>query len=180
MRSFLRFLSIVCIVFGVASLLFATSLLFARNNPNRLAFNTIPQLVEQMQDSGEFSSLSINNVGINLSIETTKIENNKWQISNNGISYLSGSALPGQIGNSIFYGHNWNSILGNLINTKPGDIVIVNYKDGSKKDFVVRYTYEVSPKDTSILSQSDERMLTIYTCSGLFDTKRFVAVAFAV
>jgi len=180
MRSFLRFLSIVCIILGIGSLLFATSLLFARYNPNRLSFNRTPEFIEQRQDSSEFVSISINNVGINLPIETTTIENDKWGISKNAVSYLSGSALPGQIGNSIFYGHNYNSILGNLVETKPGDIITVFYKDGSKKDFVIRYTFEVSPKDTSILSQSNERMLTIYTCSGLFDTKRFVAVAFAV
>lgn len=74
------------------------------------------------------------------------------------------------------YGHNWTNLLGSLTKIKTGDTIEIVYVDNSKKEFVVKLIQEVEPDNISILNNTDDKRLTIYTCSDL-DSKRFIVVA---
>ena len=87
---------------------------------------------------------------------------------------------PWEFGNSILYSHNWSSLLGPLTKAKPGQKIIITFDNGRKEKFVVEHTQEVGPDNTEILSQTEDSRLTLHTCSGFLDTKRFFVTAFPV
>jgi len=90
---------------------------------------------------------------------------------------LLDSPIPGRIGNSIFYGHNWTSLLGNLVNAKPGQEISIAFGSGEIERFKISYVQVVKPSQTDILNQTNDRRITLYTCTGFLDSKRLVVVA---
>lgn len=121
--------------------------------------------------------LRIKALKIDLPVISQKITQNSWETTEQGVSYLTSSALPGERGNAIFYGHNFANLLGNLVRAKPRFAVEIEFSDKTMRRFVIESTMEVSPDQTNVLATSKESLLTIYTCSGFFDEKRFVVVA---
>ena len=60
---------------------------------------------------------------------------------------------------------------------KPGDRIEIAFSDGSIREFVVAYTTTVNPGQVEILKDSEDSRLTLYTCTGFLDSKRFVVTA---
>lgn len=164
---------------GFISIFCAIVLLAQHYNPNRLSFsyNSAKNVSNQPQKGNEPVALIIPGLAIHLPIIPTEIKNKKWQTTDLGVSYLKSSAVPGEQGNSIFYGHNWNSLLGNLVHIKSGQQLTIVFADGSKKKFRVQYIGVVSPSQESILKDTTDKRVTLYTCTGFLDSKRFVVVA---
>lgn len=164
---------------GISLILFGSLLVFQRNNPNRVAFakaeNNTPFFEEKKTKIPE--TVVIPSLSINLQIFTSEIRDGKWEVTENGVSYLKTSAVPGERGNSILYGHNWTNLLGNLTKIKTGEVIEIVFDDKSKKEFIVTLIQEVKPNDVSILDSTTDNRITIYTCSGFLDSKRFVVVA---
>jgi sortase A len=177
MRNFLQrlFLSLgfACIV--------ATGLLFIqRNNPYRLAFKGIEQTSSSYSRNQVLPvNISIASVAISLPIIPAGKTEKFWQTTDQGVSYLLSSPIPGETGNSILYGHNWSNLLGRLGNVIPGDTISITFADGSKKEFIVANTAVVNPDQISILKNSQDRRITVYTCTGFLDSRRFVVTALA-
>lgn len=105
------------------------------------------------------------------------VVDNHWTISETGVSYLTSSAIPGQTGNTVLYGHNRSDILGDLPKVVDGDVVYVVRRDGDFVKYQVSETKVIEPTQVSILNQSTDSRLTIYTCTGFLDSARFVVVA---
>jgi LPXTG-site transpeptidase (sortase) family protein len=171
---FLSFVGSVLIIFGVY-------LLWQRNNPQRLAFakRDLPQTIQISPQKSFPMEIKIDSVGIDLPIIGAEIKDGIWQTTSQGVSYLISSPVPGEEGNSILYGHNWKNLLAKLIYVKPGDDIHIVYESGENRDFKVEFTQEVTPDQTGVLDATSDSRLTLYTCSGLFDSKRFVVVALA-
>lgn len=166
------------IILGLVSMILSGTLLWQRNSPSRLAFaleetQTVPYL-----HLNPPKTFVIRDLGIDLPVYSATINNGKWKASPDGVSYLSSSPLPGDRGNSIIYGHNWESILGKLTKAQPGQEIEITFEDGTTKTFVIEYTSVVTPDQTHILNPTDDYRITVYTCIGFLDTKRFVVVAF--
>ncbi len=121
--------------------------------------------------------ISISSIALNLPIESTLIENGTWPTSQFGVSFLKNSGTVGLPGNLILYGHNWKTILGNLKNANVGDEVIVQNSSGQEFFYNIAYIATVSSDNVSILADSTDERLTLYTCTGLLDQKRLVVVA---
>ncbi len=164
---------------GISLILFGSLLVFQRNNPNRVAFaNTDNNIMSVEENKTKIpESVIIPSLNINLPIYLSEIKNNKWEVTDKGVSYLKTSVLPGDKGNSVLYGHNWTNLLGNLTKIKTGEKITIEFDDKSKKEFVVTLIQEVNPDDISILNDTVDNRITIYTCSGFLDSKRFVVVA---
>mgnify|MGYP001582109046 CR=1 FL=1 len=171
-----KFLSNVLIVAGMVLLIMASYMIYLRYSPKKLAFAQTPEVVVSHQSVTPVR-LIIPAADIDTPIIPNKIENNKWPTSNDGILYLSTSSTPGEQGNSVFYGHNWSGILGNLPQVIPGNEIRIKMSDGSTQEFIVEYTDVVEPTLTAIINQTSDSRITIYTCTGFFDSKRFVVVA---
>lgn len=171
------------IVAGILMVSLSILLALSRFNPRRLNFYRIPQAQNiestptQNPNLPRPKHIIIAGTSINLPIIPSTIHNQTWETTEVGVSYLTMSPVPGEKGNSILYGHNWTDLLGPLTEVKPGQTIRIRYEDESQKTFMVENTATVSPNDTSILMASAEPMMTIYTCTGLFDSKRFVVTA---
>jgi LPXTG-site transpeptidase (sortase) family protein len=175
--------SALLIIFGILWLLLGGYYLWLKNSPDRLSFKNYKQIqIEPDESESEKKSLPkriiINDLNINIPLIPAKVDNDKWETTHDGASYLVSSPIPGNTGNSIVYGHNWTSILGNLVNTKPGHEIKIIFADGSQKRFIVNSTSTVNPTDSSVLAQTEDQRITLYTCTGFLDSKRFVVVAF--
>ncbi|OGK32199.1 hypothetical protein A3F57_01390 [Candidatus Roizmanbacteria bacterium RIFCSPHIGHO2_12_FULL_36_11] len=165
--------------FGLICLILAGILLFQRNNPKRIAFYSVPFKTDRSYSSKKNlpTRLVIKDLAIDLPIVPAKVNGQQWETTTQGVSWLTSSPLPGEKGNSIIYGHNWGSLLGKLIRIKPGSLIEIRYSNGSKNTFTVNTIATVSPKEVSVLRQSEDRRITVYTCTGFFDEKRFAVAA---
>lgn len=105
------------------------------------------------------------------------LTNGNWEVSPEKTSFLSQSARPGEGGNIILYGHNTRKILGNIRALKGGEIITLTTEDGKAHQYKVERMKESDPSDVSWLQPTDSEVLTLYTCSGIFDSKRFLVRA---
>lgn len=112
-----------------------------------------------------------------LEISDGEVIDNRWTVAESGVSYLTTSAMPGNIGNSVMYGHNKAKILGGLPYVVKGDPIYVVMTDGRSIRYEVFETKQIKPTQVEILNQSEDSRLTIYTCSGFLDTARFVVIS---
>lgn len=119
----------------------------------------------------------IRELNIQLPVYPTSLENEDWLTTSKGISYLVDSAIPGEKGNSIFYGHNWPNLLGALAQAEKGQEIKVLLANGESRRFVITKINLITPDQTHILSSTSEPLLTIYTCTGFLDQKRLMITA---
>lgn len=174
------FLSSTLVLAGVILWMAAAVCYWQRVTPRRLAFEGVNKtLLREGMEQGAVVpvELVIESVGMKLAVYGARNEGGKWETTKSGVSYLLGSAIPGERGSSIFYGHNWESLMGKLGKVKPGESVEIEMSDGSKRVFMVKYVQEVSPRETEVLKESDDKRVIIYTCSGFLDRKRVVVTA---
>lgn len=99
---------------------------------------------------------------------------------NESLIAYPGTALPGEFGASVVFGHSvlrqfynpsvknprrYNSIFSTIMTLKKGDEIFVTY-DGVKYTYLVQEKTEVKPTDVYILSQQyDARRLKLVTCT---------------
>ena len=105
------------------------------------------------------------------------IKDNRWTVSQTGVSYLINSGRLGEPGNVVLYGHNTKDVLGRLWMVQVGDIAEVTDSEGNTFKFEIFERKEVKPNTVEILESTEDSRLTIYTCSGFLDTARFVVIA---
>lgn len=171
--------STVFLIFGIVFLLLFSWELYLRNRPSRLAFATVPSSLdyEVMSEDKTPRVIKIESVRIELPVIPASFDGKNWPTTTKGVSFISSSALPTK-GNSVFYAHNWSNLFGPLVKVKPGDTVELTTADGTRYLFTVAFTQVINPDQTYILNQTVDSRLTLYTCIGFLDSKRFVVTAF--
>jgi LPXTG-site transpeptidase (sortase) family protein len=166
------FLSVTLICFSVAGYL-----IWERYyNPFRLDFK-IPPITASAQTYSLPVRITIPGLNLSLAVIPSQIIDNHWQTTGDGVSFLSASSRPGDSGNSIFYGHNWPRLLGNLYKLKTGQTIDILTSDGTTFTYLITEIKRVSPTDTSVLANTPLKQLTLYTCAGFGDTQRLVIKA---
>ncbi|HOZ80811.1 MAG TPA: sortase [Candidatus Woesebacteria bacterium] len=109
-----------------------------------------------------------------LKIDQAVVEIGSLDLKNSLIQYPQ-TALPGQLGNSVVFGHSvlpqffnpksYLTIFSTLYRLKPGDEIFVNF-DNIQYKYLVEEMFEVQPTDLSILEQRfDNRYFSMVTCS---------------
>ncbi len=114
---------------------------------------------------------------ISLPVVTAGYVGGAWMVSNTSANYVSASASPGANGNIIIYAHNKPRLFGPLQRLKGGEKVRIRTSDGAVYRYQVVFARDVSPSDTRLLTPTATEILTLYTCSGFFDSKRLVVRA---
>ena len=145
-----------------------------KKNPTRIRAQNEIQSAEPQKKP---TKLYIPKIAKILYVSDGYVVDNRWAISETGVSYLVSSATPGQTGNSVIYGHNRNDILGYLPNVTTGDPVYVVLTSGDYIKYEVAETKVIEPTQVKMLNQSQDSRLTICPCTGFLDTARFVVVA---
>lgn len=169
------------ILTGLAILILSGLFLWRRNDPGRLQFTG--EYISESKNPDALvvpTGIVMQDAGIKLPIVPADTNGEYWETTPEGVSYLLSSAIPGEQGNSIFYGHNWGSSLGNLHKVRVGQIVEIYFSDGTTRRFQIAYIQEVKPDNISVLAETNDRRITVYTCSGLFDQNRLVVTAFLI
>lgn len=162
-------LSKLFLITGVIFILYACFLFWKRINPYKLSFKNYTSTTQSKTKIVPVR-LIIKSLNIDLPVVTQQIKNNTWETTDAGASYLINSHY-------IFYGHNWNNLLGNLVKAKPKMKIEIEFSDKTMRVFVIENTAEVFPNQSQVLTLSKKPKLIIYTCSGIFDEKRFVVTA---
>lgn len=178
-----RHFSNILIISGIILFIIGIYLVWERNTPKRVSFDTPPPPQEgnligiKSLPQGKPVVIKLPSIEKELAIIPSKIVDKRWESTKEGVSYLETSPIPGELGNSIIYGHNYPNLLKNLTDVKVGDEVTIVFENGVEKKFEVHFTQEVGPNQSSILNPTGDRRITLYTCSGFLDSKRFVVTA---
>jgi LPXTG-site transpeptidase (sortase) family protein len=121
--------------------------------------------------------ISIPNVGINIKVEASEIENGTWKVPEHAAGYAEGSAyLDEEHGNSILFAHARNGLFRDLLGIKIGDEISVI---GTKN----LYRYEVTsiekilPDEIDKIKSFGDHQLTLFTCEGWNDQYRLLVKA---
>lgn len=113
-------------------------------------------------------------------VESGRIENGTWAVSDTSANHVRQSASPGQEGNDIIYAHNLLRLFGKIQSTKIGENITVRTTDGNLYTYQVISITIVDPSQTELLQPTKHEALTLYTCTGLLDSQRFVVRAIPV
>lgn len=167
-----------CIV-GIFCILYAATISVLRYSPYRLAFSGYTPPTRQVIRQLHPTHVSIASVGIDVPVAEAQYTTT-WTLSSDGASHLASSPVPGSVGNSIIYGHNWTSIFANLVQVRPGERITVTLSDGSTEQFEVQAVDVVGADAVEVLRKTTDIRLTLYTCTGLFDQNRFVVTAIRI
>lgn len=106
--------------------------------------------------------------------------NGNWIVSPNSANHVFQSAIPGSPGNIIIYAHNKLSLFGPLLWTSVGEGITLTTSNGTTHQYTVQTIAEVNPGETALLLPTATETLTVYTCSGFLDSKRFVVRALPI
>lgn len=109
-----------------------------------------------------------------LDIYNATVTNNDTDLSNHLVQYNSDS-LPGNLGNTVIFGHstlpqlydrdNYKTIFANAYKLNVGDIVTTNLV-GKDYNYKIESVTVVDPSDTSVLAQNfSDSYLTLVTCT---------------
>lgn len=121
--------------------------------------------------------LNIPSLNLHLPVYTSEIKKEKWETTKDGVSFLLSSGKPGEYGNTVIYGHNWNSLLGKLDKLKPGQEIEIEMTNGTRKNYIAEFIQVITQDQIHILKTTTDNRLTIFTCTGFLDSKRLVVTA---
>jgi len=133
-------------------------------------FEEKPQLKQISPGQTTHYWISIPKLGINRVLVQVGGEDLKRMLI-----HYSDTALPGQLGNAVIFGHsvlpqffnpkNYLTIFSTLYRLKESDEILISF-DGVSYRYLVESLFEVPAKDVSVLEQRyDGRFLTLVTCS---------------
>lgn len=144
-----------------------------------LSFKASPVVVAQAELRGATPThITIPNLKVGLDITPTFIQDGIWQVSDTTAAYLESSARPEEGGNIIIYGHNKRELFGPLRLIKLGDTINLTADDGKQYAYKVAEVRTVSPDAINEVMPTDYEVLTVYTCTGIFDSQRLVIKAY--
>jgi LPXTG-site transpeptidase (sortase) family protein len=142
---------------------------------NILSFGVTP--VAQVTTGPAPVKVEIPQVNVNLMITEATVTDGTWEISPDGASHWDNSANPGQGGNIVVYSHNKTDLFGPIRWLNLGDEIVITDADGNQHLYTITETVTVSPKEVGYILPKDEEVLTLYTCTGLFDSQRYIVIA---
>lgn len=114
-----------------------------------------------------------------IGVDAPVVQGVEWDQLKKGVGQVIGTALPGQIGNSVYTAHNdiYGEIFRDLDQLKPGDEVIV-YTASEQFRYIVREWRIVEPTEVSVMNPTSSPTLTLISCYPyLVDTQRIVVFA---
>jgi sortase A len=131
--------------------------------------NSSSEAVDSLAQNTTSFSLSIPSLGI----ERADVVVNGEDLSKSLVHY-PGTALPGQLGSPVIFGHstlpqlfsptNYMSIFSTLPTIKTGEVILVNI-DNVTYTYKITNTYQVKPNGVEILRQFyDKKSLKLVTC----------------
>lgn len=173
-----RLLKLAFALTGVAGAIFIIAGIFVQYNKPRLVVDVETITIEeQTENVYKPKEVIIRELDLSLAIEESRVVNGVWEVSDERVSFLENSSAPGGGGNIVLYGHNKRDIFGRLGKLSAGSTITVINEVGDSYAYVVDEIKVVKPDDISVVQPTDHEVLTIYTCTGLLDSKRLIIKA---
>jgi len=162
------------VILSIASL----GLIYDTLYPPQLSFATppAPHTLSSDQQQGP-TRITIPSLAIVQPIVPGIISNNIWSISDNTANHLATSAQPGQGGNIIIYGHDDNDLFGPLKLAKKGQIITLTDHNEKEHRYQIETLATTHPTDVSWIQPTNRELLTVYTCTGFANSRRFIIQA---
>ncbi len=123
--------------------------------------------------------LNVPKLNLDLAVTPASINADTWEVATTSANFLINSAPLGA-GHTIIYGHNLDNLLGRITHLRPEDRLILSNQAGEQFEYRVSETMTLDKADVGQLMATKGNILTIYTCSGWFDEKRFVVRALPI
>jgi sortase A len=139
----------------------------------------VPQVAPGAQslDDPRPRRLQMPSIGADMDVHEVRVVNGEWEVAEYAAGFHDGTALPGNIGNSVFSGHAGlrGAVFKDLGRLQPGDEVVV---ETARWRYVyrVRSSQNVWPTQVEVMDQTPTPTLTLITCTN-WDTQRLVVVA---
>ena len=114
-----------------------------------------------------------------ITVDAPVVQGVGWEQLKKGIGQVPGTALPGQVGNSVYAAHNdvYGEIFRYLDQLKPGDEVRV-YTASQEFRYILREWKIVEPTEVSVMEPTPTATLTLISCYPyLVDTQRIIVFA---
>ena len=115
-------------------------------------------------------------LSIDLPVQASPVVSGFWTVYPNTASYGIGSGTPGQNGNVVIFAHAKYGQFDKLKSISVGSRIYINTSEKSFV-YVVTNISRVSPNNTDSIQDSNEKILTLYTCEGENDRQRLVVRA---
>lgn len=175
-RLFLAVISLVLILFS-----FFLSQPRQPTSYEASSFSSEPVKVEQGLLKGKPKGESpvrviIPTLEIDVAVRPAKIVKGYWEVFEDSAGFGQGSAYPGEVGNTVIFAHARPRLFQPLKNVKIGEIVYVLTSEKWFSYKIEKIT-EVFPNQVEVIAPTPDEILTLYTCSGFADTKRFIVTA---
>lgn len=110
-------------------------------------------------------------VGVDVDTRPAKIIDGVWPVFSDSAGYVVNG------NNLIIYGHNKDNIMGPIRYIKEGAEITIKADDNQEYDYNVVKIDTVEPDNLNYIKSTEEETLTVYTCTGFLDSKRFIVVA---
>ncbi len=167
--------SIVFAIIGV--ILLATFATWKTYHAKRLSFNAGKDAISINAEGSSVRSIQISKTSTELPVIGASIKAGVWEVAATGASHLATSANPGTEGNIVIYAHNSQDRFGKIRELDRGDSIKLVDRDGLLYEYEVMTTKTVSPDQIEDVLPTDKETLTLYTCTGFADSKRFIVKA---
>ena len=125
----------------------------------------------------DIERVAISKVGLDLPVQTVAIKNGIWEVPQSAVGHLNQSAKINSEGNIVLYAHNTKNLFGPIRWLEVGDEIILMGIDGRGYKYQISEIITVKPNVVDYVLPTDSERLTLFTCTGLFDSQRFIVVA---
>lgn len=121
--------------------------------------------------------LIIPSIGVDTPVVEVYYVEESWQVAEYAAGYLTGTGLPGDVGNVVFAGHAGilGSVFANIHALAPNDDIFVDAA-GWRYHYRVRKTLVVWPTESEYMLPTDIPTMTLITCTN-WDLQRVVVIA---
>lgn len=141
----------------------------------RLSFQgNLPKSVNR---ESQIIRIKIDKVKLDLAVEPAIINNGIWPVVEKNASHWANSANPGEKGNIVIYGHNRNNVFGPIRWLNLGDKIELTDKQGQIYEYKISETVTVKPDEIQYVEPTATETLTLYTCTGWWDSQRYIVIA---
>lgn len=164
------------VTIGILLISFGSLSIFYRRTI--LSFQVSPTVITRADLRSPLpTSIIFENLKIEIPIIEAKIEDGIWQTSDSHATHLDTSMRPGEKGNIVIYGHNKKKLFAPLGQISKGQKISVVNSQNEKYQYLVVEKFVVKPEQIEAVLPTNREELTVYTCTGWFDSQRLVIKA---
>lgn len=115
----------------------------------------------------------VDGLKIDLEVSEAKVVDGYWEVFEDKAGWGEGSGFPGEPGNEVIFAHARKGLFSSLKKAKAGMIIKVIGESG-EYEYEINEIKTVKPNETEVISQTEDEMVTLYTCSGFDNQKRLI------